>query len=331
VWGAAAIRGGGKTPSIALYAATRNVIETAFLAHHPGRFAMSAIVAEEPTTQRRSCRDSTVRPHWSYSQISQYLRCPLQYYFERILKLERPFIPGAMALGSAVHEGLAEYHRHLQSNEPAPAGGVHETFLNAWQASEDRQPIQFKEGDSRDAVLAQGIALLELYMQEPPPANIVAIEEPMLVPLFTSSGECLEKPLMAVVDLLNRDEHGLVINEFKTSGRRYSELETEMMLQASSYVHAIQQRYDERPGVRYVVLVKTKKPQVQYLETVRTDADINRLGDVVQAVERAIQAQAFYPVESTMNCSGCAFYRQCREWKGCNSLHTIQHAEALTC
>ena len=46
-------------------------------------------------------------------------------------------------------------------------------------------------------------------MQEPPPENIVAIEEAMLVPLFTSSGECLEKPLMAVLDLLNRDAHGL--------------------------------------------------------------------------------------------------------------------------
>ncbi|MGA2254146.1 MAG: PD-(D/E)XK nuclease family protein, partial [Thermoguttaceae bacterium] len=106
---------------------------------------------------------------------------------------------------------------------------------------------------------------------------------------------------------------------------------TEMMLQATSYAHAVQQRYEERPGVRYVVLVKTKKPQVQYLETIRTDADISRLGDVVQAVERAIQAEAFYPVESTMNCSGCAFYRQCRQWRGCNSLHTIQKPEAVAC
>jgi CRISPR/Cas system-associated exonuclease Cas4 (RecB family) len=240
----------------------------------------------------------------------------LQYRFERILKLERPFVPSAMALGSAVHEGLATYHRHLQSNEPIPAGHVQETFLSAWQASEDRQPIQFKDKENRDDVLAQGLGLLELYMQETPPQDIVAIEEPMMVPLFTSAGECLEKPLMAVLDLLHRDEHGLVVSEYKTSGRRYSELETEMMLQATTYAHAVQQRYDEKPGVRYVVLVKTKKPQVQYLETVRTDADINRLGDIVHAIERAIQAEAFYPVESTMNCSGCPFYRQCREWRG---------------
>lgn len=294
---------------------------------------MSTIVTFKQMGQRPVCRTRPTRPHWSYSQISQFLRCPLQYYFERILKLERQFASSGMALGSAVHEGLAEYHRHLQSNQPIPAGYIQEAFLSAWQASEDRQPVQFKDGEDRDLVLAQGIALLEMYLQERPPENIVAVEQTMLVPLFTSSGQCIEKPLMAVVDLLNRDEHGLVINEFKTSGRRYSDLETEMMLQASSYVHAVQQRYDERAGVRICVLVKTKKPQVQYLETVRSDADIGRLGDVVQAVERAIEAETFYPVESSMNCSGCAFYRQCREWRGCHGHQAQPHTnlELATC
>ena len=103
-----------------------------------------------------------------------------------------------MALGSAVHEGLAEYHRHLQLNEPLPTSHVQETFLNAWQASEDRQLIQFRDTENRDDVLARGAALLDLYLQEPPPQDIVAIEEALMVPLFTSSGECLEKPLIAV-------------------------------------------------------------------------------------------------------------------------------------
>ena len=68
-----------------------------------------------------------------------------------------------------------------------------------------------------------------------------------------------------------------------------------MRLQATTYSHAIQQHYGEKPGIRYVVLVKTKKPQMQYVETVRDDADAARLGDLIQAVERAIEAEAFYP------------------------------------
>lgn len=312
-------------PGMSLFAAMTKVIETAFLAHDPGAYAMSTIIAEEPTTQRRSCRDFTVRPHWSYSQISQFLRCPLQYYFERVLKLERPYTPSSLVMGSSVHEGLAEYHRHLQSNQPVPEGHIQQTFLNTWQANEDRQPIQFKDAENRDDVLAQGVALLALYLEEPPPQNIVAVEQAMMVPLFTSGGECLEKPLVAVLDLLNRDEHGLVVNEFKTAARRFGESETETKLQATAYSHAVKQRYDEKPGIRYVVLVKTKKPQIQYIETVRDDADAGRLGDLVQGVERAIEAQAFYPNESPMNCSGCAFYRACREWRGCGERQVESH------
>jgi putative RecB family exonuclease len=90
-------------------------------------------------------------------------------------------------------------------------------------------------------------------------------------------------------------------------------------LQASCYVHAVQEHFDEPVGIRYVVLVKTKKPAIQYLNTARCDSDLGRLGDVVQAVERAIDAEAFYPIESPMNCSGCSFYKQCREWRGCQS------------
>ena len=59
--------------------------------------------------KRRSVRS---RPHWSYSQLNQYMRCPLQYYFERIVKLDRPFVPSGLLFGSAIHEALAEFlHR----------------------------------------------------------------------------------------------------------------------------------------------------------------------------------------------------------------------------
>ena len=82
-----------------------------------------------------------------------------------------------------------------------------------------------------------------------------------------------------------------------------------------------------------MVLVKTKKPAVQYLTTTRIDTDLSRLGDIVHAVERAIEAEAFYPIESPMNCSGCAFYKQCREWKGCNNTQrqVQEHAEVESC
>jgi putative RecB family exonuclease len=134
--------------------------------------------------------------------------------------------------------------------------------------------------------------------------------------------------MIAVLDLLSRDGCGLVVSEFKTAARRFGESETETKLQATTYSHAIQQHFDEKPGIRYVILVKTKKPAIQYVETVRNDEDAARLGDLIQAVERAIDAEAFYPNEQPMNCSGCQFYRSCREWRGCGG-HRAQAEQNL--
>jgi hypothetical protein len=233
------------------------------------------------------------------------------------VKLPKPHISGGLALGAAVHRTLAAYHRAIRQGAPFGSDQVHATFLGAWQETEARDTIQFRDGEDRTKLVDQGIALLELYAKEPTTGEIVAVEEELLVPLFNSRGEALEQPLLAVPDLLTREAAGLTVTEFKTSGRRLNELEADASLQASCYVHAVKDRYDEEPRVRYTILVKTKTPQVQHLETVRNEADTSRLGDIVQTVERAIQAEAFYPVESAMNCSTCPFLRPCREWHGC--------------
>lgn len=60
--------------------------------------------------------------------------------------------------------------------------------------------------------------------------------------------------------------------------------------------------------------MKTKTPKVQRLRTVRHEGDLARLGDIVEAVERAILAGVFYPVETPLNCSTCPYRQPCREW-----------------
>ena len=121
----------------------------------------------------------------------------------------------------------------------------------------------------------------------------------------------------------------MVVNEFKTAARRYSgNLKPKRMLQATAYAHAVQQRYDEKPGIRYVVLVKTKKPQIQYIETMRDDADAAGLGDLMQAVERAIR-----PRHSTRGnpdeLLGMPVLSPVPGMAGCNQhhAHTIQNSE----
>jgi CRISPR/Cas system-associated exonuclease Cas4 (RecB family) len=255
------------------------------------------------------------RPHWSYSAISQYLRCPLQFYFERVLKLPRTTIGGGLVLGSAVRAALASHHLNLKAGRRVKVEALHAALLECWTNREAEENIAYKEGENRNNLIAQGIALVELYFQEPPPEKIVAVERRTLVPLQNSAGNYLETPLTAIIDLVTQEPDGLKVNEFKTSGRSYGEFEVATSLQATCYVNAVWETFGEWASVEFAVLVKTKTPKIQRIATARTEEDLGRLGDLVENVERAVSAGVFHPVETPMNCSTCSFRRQCREWR----------------
>ena len=136
--------------------------------------------------------------HWSYSSVSQFLKCPLQFYFERVLKLPRKSKTDALVLGSSLHSALAVYHRKLQVGEPVTTQEIHTAYLDAWEdQAKDGQIVAFGEkslSDSRDL----GISLVDVYLKEPPSGTIIALESPLLAPIANSRGDFLEKPLLIV-------------------------------------------------------------------------------------------------------------------------------------
>jgi CRISPR/Cas system-associated exonuclease Cas4 (RecB family) len=212
---------------------------------------------------------------------------------------------------------------------------LHKIIVATWTKRENETRISFRDGETQDGLMAQAIALIEHYLKEPPPENIVAIEQEIIAPLHNSQGEYLETPLVAVADLITEGNEELAVREFKTSSRAYSEMEAETSLQPTCYVNAVQEIYGHPATVEYTVLVKTKTPKVQRLTTVRTDEDLSRLGDIVETIERAIQAKVFYPVETPLNCSTCPFRQPCREWGRTENPELIQRniksAEARAC
>jgi CRISPR/Cas system-associated exonuclease Cas4 (RecB family) len=260
------------------------------------------------------------RPHWSYSSISQYLACPLRYYFQRVLCLPQPTVSSSLVLGSSVHAALAEYHRAIQHDEPTSVDKLHRTFEECWTGRENQTRITFKDGETPKDTFDQGIALVEMYLKEPPPQRIVSIEQEIISPVHNSRGEYLETPLVAVADLITEVDEQLTVREIKTSSRAYSATETETSLQPTCYVNAVQEVFGFPATVEYTVLIKTKTPKLQRLTAERTNEDLGRLGDIVENIERAVQANIFYPVENALNCSTCPYRQPCRDW-GRNSDH----------
>ncbi len=136
-------------------------------------------------------RAAVTRPHWSYSSVSQYLKCPFSIYFERVLRLprkDRLRRPGAR-LVRPLRPG------RLPPQAPGPTSPsqphqVREAFLAAWEdQADDGSRSSTEQANPSDDSLALGIALIEIYLKEPPPTNIVAVESPMLAPITNSRGE----------------------------------------------------------------------------------------------------------------------------------------------
>ena len=274
-------------------------------------------------------RSAITRPHWSYSSVSQYLKCPLQYYFERVVKLPRKGVTDAQVLGSAVHSALATYHRTLQSGAAVTVESIRKAYLDAWDGRvEDGQVVNLGNkslGDCRDL----GMTLVEVYLEQPPSGTVIAVESPMMTPIADSRGDYLEKPILIVADLITRQDDGtLKITEIKTSGRAFSESEVVTSLQPTFFANALHESAGEEPAVEFTVLVKTKVPKAQRIQATRTTSDYQRLGDLIGVVGKAVEAGVFYPVESPLNCSGCPFYRPCREWTGPEILGELIHDEA---
>jgi len=204
-------------------------------------------------------------------------------------------VTSKLVFGSVLHEVLAAYHRGIQLGSPLAIDKAKRLFLLLWQLRESDELIQYS-GETREQLFDQAGQLIELYFMQSPPANIIGVERSFMVPLVTSSGEILDKPLLAVIDLLTREDGQLTIHEFKTSGRRFSESSTDRELQATCYKHAVEVQFDEPAAVQYQVLVRTQRPSLQSLQLEGRTLNAGRLGDLAQSVGHAISANVFYPV-----------------------------------
>jgi CRISPR/Cas system-associated exonuclease Cas4 (RecB family) len=261
-----------------------------------------------------------VASHVSYSAIAQYLRCPLQYYFQRVLRLPIDRVVSGLVFGGAVHAALANYHRQLQQLETGRSGAVqreevYQALLDEYGNREKQARVIYSASESRLGLIDEAMALVEMYLAAEPPAKIQQVEQWVSAPLITSTGQVLATPLAAVADLVYGDVRQPVVRELKTSRTPYRYADVDTALQGTCYAHAVEQTLGIRPRVEYAVLVRTQAPQLQTLFTSRQPEQMTRLADLVATVQQAIAADVFYPVESPWNCSGCPFRSECREWR----------------
>src|SRR5438270_11562231 len=93
---------------------------------------------------------------YSFTQISNYLRCPRSYRYRYLDGWREKETRAAMVFGRCFENALGAYFRGEDSGA---------TLFQEWAAHRDAS-LEYKTGESWDRILHQGIHLLERFAQD---------------------------------------------------------------------------------------------------------------------------------------------------------------------
>ena len=187
---------------------------------------------------------------YSYTQISQYLRCPRSYRYRHLDGWREKDTRAAMAFGRCFENALGAYFRKED------CGAV---LFKEWEVYRNAA-LEYKKGEAWDRLLHQGIHLLERFTQD----NRVGVRDPR-TDLQIQKLRLLEggAEFVSYLDAIGEVDGVRCLIDWKTTASRYSEspeglLSLDPQLICYSWISGI-------PEVALVVFVRKHAPEVQYL------------------------------------------------------------------
>jgi len=248
--------------------------------------------------------DSAKQGHISHSQVSEFLRCPRKYHLHYRLGLEPEFCPSGLLFGSAVHEAIALYHQMRLEGRDASPGELLSAFGERWRR--EVLPVKLKPRESAASLTKVASRLLQFYVSEPRCCGeVVAVEEPFSIRLAPDIPE-----VWGVIDLVELSPEGrLVITDFKTAGSR-SEPEREQLVLYREALRGLDYPGNGQVTARYVVLLKSREPDIAVYEPEICPADGERLRRRYAAVWRDMEAGCSFPIPG-WQCADCQWQRHC--------------------
>ncbi len=240
----------------------------------------------------------------SYSQIDEYLRCPLRYRFAHVLQI--PVLPSPQLIyGDALHRAVGDYLERKREGLRPTLDDLERTFRATWLSEGFISPEH--EADRFEAGLA---ALRRFYESEKdaPPPDMVEQRFSFLLGRDRVVGRW---------DRVDRTKDGAAVIDYKSTalveeGEEAAQRRASSDLQLLVYALAYEKMYGERPA----------KVALHFLETGER-GEVRPQADAVKAVaaqitstaqrirERRFPAQPRKPEART--CRACPFERICPE------------------
>ena len=270
------------------------------------------IPGKEDIMSKLSLTELRAKPHHSFSSLNLFLNiCSLQYAFRYVYRVTPEHTPVNLIFGSAFHRALEAVARCRRANELMTLKSAVECFSDYWQTlCDEKDDILFKSPDQYDELHAIGRQMIAVILEGWMEHDIIAVAEAFCVPLPGS-----DKSLIGEYDCVLRDaDGGVVIVDWKTAARRWPKDKADKDLQATCFSYAYRIEHGAIPEFRFDVITKTKTPTYEQHYTHRTPDSFVRLNKLVEMVERATAADAFYPNENSYACSDCVYKHACASW-----------------
>ncbi len=279
----------------------------------------------------------TGRDHFSFSQLSMYLRCSMQYYFRYVLGLkERPKLD--LARGRAGHGALETNARHKVATKSDQSV---EQILDNFSTTFNTELAELESGDlaadenpgkTKDAT----IETLRLWrLRDAPKIQPHAVELEFLIPLPPTEEHHDEvKPINGKIDLISdrpvimtprgRPVIKTTIVDEKFPGRKPSNaLEQALMSdqltlydlvlsRAGKPVDVLALEHFIPPTTKLPARVELSARSPQAMRPLARKARHERLLYKLRTVARAIRAGIFVPTDDPKDCSWCGFRERCQ-------------------
>src|SRR5579872_815152 len=204
----------------------------------------------EKETQRRRAMT------YSYTQISQYLRCPRSYRYRYLDGWQEKETKASLLFGRCFEKALGAYFNGEDSTA---------TLFKEWGVWREAT-LEYSKNDSWDRMAHQGVHLLELFARD----NRVRIDDPhedlqAKINRSLPSGS----DFVSYIDALGHLDGTRCIIDWKTTTSRYPDESTGLLALDPQLIC-----YSWATGisdVALVVFVRKQTPEIQYLKTSITE------------------------------------------------------------
>jgi hypothetical protein len=215
---------------------------------------------------------------YSYTQISQYLRCPRSYRYRYLDGWREKETRAAMAFGRCFEIALGAYFR----GEDFGAA-----LFKEWGNYRD-DPFEYKKADSWDRMVHQGVHMLQRFAQD----DRVRVHEPgKNLQIKISRSLPGDAEFVAYMDAIGEIDGVRCLIDWKTTTSRYPDgpeglLSLDPQLICYSWISGISE-------VAFVVFVRKQVPEIQYLRTSISEEQRREFGRLVETTINQIESGHF--------------------------------------